>query len=118
MKFTVEKSVLMNKLTPAMGTVSNKNTISSLEVVWLETMPGGRVRITTYDMNKGFRATFDCVSIEREGSYIVNAQRFYQTIRVLPQDELTIEADEKFNCTITCKIFIAINRECGKSKIR
>ena len=101
MKFTVEKSVLMNKLTPAMGTVSNKNTISSLEGVWLETMPGGRVRITTYDMNKGFRATFDCVSVEREGSYIVNAQRFYQTIRVLPQDELTIEVDDRFSCTIT-----------------
>ena len=101
MKFTVEKSVLMNCLTPAMGTVSNKNTISSLEGIWFETMPGARVRLTTYDMNKGFRATFDCVSVEREGSYIVNAQRFYQTIRVLPQDEITVEVDEKFSCTIT-----------------
>ena len=101
MKFTVEKSVFMSKLTPAMGTVSNKNTISSLEGVLIETMPGCRVRISTYDMNKGVRATFDCVSVEREGSFIVNAQRLYQTIRVLPQDELTIEVDEKFNCTVT-----------------
>ena len=101
MKFTVEKSVLMNKLTPAMGTVSNKNTISSLEGVLIETMPGARVRISTYDMNKGVRATFDCVSVEREGSFIVNAQRFYQTVRVLPQDDITIEVDDKYNCTVT-----------------
>jgi DNA polymerase III sliding clamp (beta) subunit (PCNA family) len=38
MKFTVQKSVFMSKLTPAMGTVSNKNTITSIEGVLLETM--------------------------------------------------------------------------------
>ena len=85
-----------------MGTVSNKNTISSLEGVLIETMPGGRVRLSTYDMNKGVRATFDCISVEREGSFIVNAQRFFQTVRVLPQDDITIEVDYKYSCTISC----------------
>ena len=102
MKFTVQKSVFMSKLTPAMGTVSNKNTITSIEGVLIETLPTGKVRLSTYDMNKGVRATFEPISIEREGKFIVNAQRLYQTVRVLPEDEITIDINDKLNCTISC----------------
>lgn len=101
MKFTVHKSDFLNKLAPAMGTVSNKNTIASIEGVLMETLEG-RIRISTYDMNKGVRAMVDAVDIEREGRYIINAQRLYQTIRVMPDDELTIDINENCNCTLTC----------------
>ncbi len=102
MKFTVQKSVFMNVLTPAMGTVSNKNTITSIEGVLIETLPTGLVQISTYDMNKGVRAVFEPTDIEREGKYIINAQRLYQTVRVLPDEELTIDINERLNCEITC----------------
>ena len=102
MKFTVHKSTFLNKLTPAMGTVSNKNTITSIEGVLLETMEDGKIRISTYDMNKGVRSTFEPSSIEREGRFIVNAQRLYQTVRVLPDDEITVDVNDKLNCTISC----------------
>ncbi len=101
MKFTVHKSDLVNTLAPAMGTVSNKNTIASIEGVLLETIDG-RIRLSTYDMNKGVRAMLDAVDIEREGRYIINAQRLWQTIRVMPDDELTIDVDENCGCTLTC----------------
>lgn len=101
MKFTVHKSVFMNKLTPAMGTVSNKNTITSIEGVLMETLPEGTIRISTYDMNKGNRSVFTPTSIEREGKFIVNAARLYQTVRVLPDDEITIDINDKLNCTIS-----------------
>ena len=102
MKFTVQKSVFMNVLTPAMGTVSNKNTITSIEGVLIETLDDGKIRISTYDMNKGVRATFEPTSIEENGRFIINAQRLYQTVRVLPEDELTLEVNEKLNCVISC----------------
>lgn len=101
MKFTVHKSDLISKLTPIMGTVSNKNTITSIEGVLIETMDDGKIRISTYDMNKGNRALFTPLSIEREGKFILNAQRFYHTVRVLPEDEVTIDVNDKLNCTIT-----------------
>ena len=100
MKFTVHKSVFLNKLTPAMGTVSNKNTITSIEGVLLETMPGNKVRLSTYDMNKGNRSVFDVTSVEREGKFIINAQRLFQTVKVLPDDEITIDINDKLNCSI------------------
>ncbi len=102
MKFTVHKSLFLSKLAPAMGTVSNKNTITSIEGVLIETLDNETVRISTYDMNKGVRSTFSPTSIEREGRFIVNAQRLFQTVRVLPDDEMTIDINDKLGCTISC----------------
>ena len=101
MKITVSKSTLIENLTPAMGTVSNKNTITSIEGVLIETLDDGNVRISTYDMNKGVRNVFPALDIEREGKYIINAQRFYQTVRVLPEDAVTIEINDNLNCIIS-----------------
>ncbi len=101
MQFTVEKSTLLEKLIPGMGTVSSKHTIPSIEGVLIETMPGGKVRLSTYDMNKGYRALFTPNSIEREGKYIINAQRFLQTVRVMPEGEITIDVSETLNCTVS-----------------
>ncbi len=102
MKFTVLKSDFLKKLTPAMGTVSNKNTITSLEGVLIETLDSGLIRISTYDMNKGFRTTIEPISIERDGRFIINAGRLYQTIKVLPDDEITFDINDNLNCTIYC----------------
>ncbi|MBR5144680.1 MAG: hypothetical protein IKW53_06480, partial [Clostridia bacterium] len=101
MKFTVSKSTLINKLTPAMGTVSNKGTITAIEGVLIETLDGEKIRISTYDMTKGVRSTFDAISVEREGRFIINAQRLYQTVRVMPEDEVVIDVNDKLNCTIS-----------------
>ena len=70
MRFTVSKSAFINKLTPAMGTVSNKGTITAIEGVLIETIEDGKIRISTYDMTKGVRSSFDAIEIEREGKYI------------------------------------------------
>ena len=101
MKFTVHQSDFLRILTPAMGTVSNKNTITSIEGVLIETLDGGNIQISTYDMNKGFRATIAPVSVERDGRFIINAQRLYQTVRVLPDDEITFDINDKLSCEIT-----------------
>ena len=101
MRFTVSKSTFINKLTPAMGTVSNKGTITAIEGVLIETTDDGRISISTYDMTKGVRSTFDAIEIERGGKFIINAQRLYQTVRVMPEDEVTIDVNDKLNCTIS-----------------
>ena len=102
MKFTINKSEFMRVLVPAMGTVSNKNTITAIEGVLIETLDNGKIQISTYDMNKGFRATAEPIEIERTGRFIINAQRLYQTMRVLPDDDITIDINDKLNCEISC----------------
>ena len=102
MKFTVNKSEFMRVLVPSMGTVSNKNTITAIEGVLIETLDNGKIQISTYDMNKGFRATVEPIEIERTGRFIINAQRLYQTMRVLPDDDITFDINDKLNCEISC----------------
>ena len=92
----------MRVLTPAMGTVSNKNTITAIEGILIEALDNSKIRISSYDMNKGFRATIDAIEIERQGKFIINAQRLYQTVRVLPDDDITIDVNDKLNCEISC----------------
>lgn len=101
MKISLQKSEFMKRFLPTLGTVSNKNTISSIEGVLIETLDDGTVRLSTYDMNKGVRAILRDVKIDRPGSYIINAQRLSQTVRVLPDDEMTIEVDDKCSCTVS-----------------
>jgi len=102
MKFTIHKSSFMRVLAPAMGTVSNKNTITAIEGVLIETLDNGKIQISTYDMNKGFRAVVEPIEIERTGRFIINAQRLYQTMRVLPDEDITFDINDKLNCEISC----------------
>lgn len=104
MKITFPKEDFLEKLYPAMATVSTKGTIPSVEGVLLETMADGQLRLTTYDMNKGVRAYLDAdkVVIDEAGSNIINANRLLQIVKVLPDDSnITIEVDDKLSVKIT-----------------
>lgn len=101
MKIVFSKAKLLEKLYPTMGTVSTKNTITSIEGVLIETLGGKTVRLSTYDMNKGVRATLEAEDVLEEGSYIINASRLMSIIKVLSDDRLTIEVDDNFNATVS-----------------
>ena len=68
----------------------------------METLEDGKIQISSYDMNKGTRSLVEATEIERHGKFIVNAARLYQTVRVLPEDDITVEVNDKLNCTISC----------------
>lgn len=101
MKIVFSKQKLLDKLYPAMGTVSTKNTIPSIEGVLMETLGRNKVRLSTYDMNKGVRATLEAEDVIEEGSYIINASRLLSILKVLSGDTVTIEVDENFHAKIS-----------------
>ncbi len=100
MKITFHKSTLLSAISPMMGTVSTKNTITAIEGILIESQEDGSIRLSTYDMNKGVRTfLYDC-EIHEEGSYIVNAQRFLQYVKVMPDAEITLEIHENLSGTL------------------
>jgi DNA polymerase-3 subunit beta len=106
MIITFPKEKFLEKLYPSMVAVSNKSTMSSTEGVLLETMPDGVLRITTYDLSKGVRSYIDGVKIDEEGSFIINANRLLQIVKVLPDNaDVTIEVDNN----------LAVKVKSGKS---
>ena len=101
MKIIFSRQSLMEKLVPTMSTVSGKNTITSIEGILIETVGENTVRLSSYDMNKGIRTTVEAISVIEEGSYIINAQRLFQIVKLLGEDEITLEVDQKKNVTIS-----------------
>ncbi|MDD4772100.1 MAG: DNA polymerase III subunit beta [Eubacteriales bacterium] len=93
MKVIFNRSILEAALTPAMGCVSNKNTMTSVEGILIET-DGDRCILSAYDLEKGLRITVPA-TVEVEGSYIINALKLNQIIRSMPENDVTIEVDRR-----------------------
>ena len=98
---TFNKENFLSKLIPSMATVSNKSTVVSIEGVLIETVGDTSLRLTTYDMLKGVRSYVEDVTVSEPGSYIINANRLLQILKVMPGDtDVTLEVTDKLNVKI------------------
>ncbi len=94
MKLTFKKEELVKYLTPAMNTISDKNTIKAIEGILFTVSEEGNCVISSYDLEKGYRAVVPA-TVEKYGSYVIPAQKLYRIIRVMPDEEISIEVNEK-----------------------
>lgn len=93
MKVIFDRSELIAAVTPAMGCVSNKNTMAAAEGILIET-EGDRCILSAYDLEKGIRIEVPAKIVE-EGSYIINAVKLNQIIRIMPENSVEIEVDRR-----------------------
>lgn len=100
MNIIFSKARFLEKLTPAMGTVSSKNTIASIEGVLIETV-GDHLRLSTYDMKKGTVSEMECDEVKKPGSVIINAARLLHILKVMPEDTVELEVDDRYNARIS-----------------
>ena len=101
MKVIFDKSTIISAVAPLMCAVSGKSVLSTIEGILIEAKMPDTVTLTTYDLEKGVRVTLEAKVIE-EGSFIVNAQKFNQTIKVMGGDEITLSVDSKMVACISC----------------
>lgn len=94
MKIIFNRSSVSTAVAPLMCAVSGKSTLTTIEGILIEAKVPDTCIMTTFDLEKGVRITVEAKVIE-EGSYIINAQKFTQTLRVMEGDEVTLTVDEK-----------------------
>ena len=94
MKVIFNRSAISSAVTPLMCAVSGKSTLSTIEGILIEAKYPDVCVMTTYDLEKGVRITVEAKVIE-EGSFIINAQKFSQTLRVMEGEEVTLTVDDK-----------------------
>ena len=99
MKIIFNKKKVSEAVAPLMCAVSGKSTLTSIEGILIEAQKPDTCTLTTYDLEKGMRITIEAKVIE-EGTYIVNAQKFNQTIKVMDGDEITLTVDDKLVASI------------------
>ena len=101
MKIIFKKDVICNAVSPLMSGISTKNTSIASEGILIETVSAGQCVLTTYDLEKGVRITVEADVIE-EGSAIINASKFSQTVRAMDGDDITLTVDARMCATIMC----------------
>ncbi len=100
MKIIFDKELLIDALTPAMGAVSEKNTIASIEGILFTTEGEDKCILSSYDLEKGYRTVISAKVLE-QGSFIVNAAKLFRMIRMMPEREVTLEVNDKFRTNIS-----------------
>lgn len=95
MKIIFDKDVLLGAMTPALGAVADKNTISAIEGILFTTKGNDACVISSYDLEKGYRTKIEA-RVEREGSFIINAEKLYRMVRMMPGPDVEIDVNERF----------------------
>ena len=107
MKITFNRHDILNKIAPLMSVVSGKSTLTAADGILIEANSANSCNLTAFDLEKGMKITVDADVLE-EGSYIINAQKFNQTLKVMDGEEITLTVDSKLTALF----------ECGKSSHR
>lgn len=97
MKFTCEKNLLANAISVASRTVCQKSSITVLEGILLRAED--RLSLTGYNLETGITVRLDA-AISEPGECVMPARLFFDIIRKLPDDEVTLEVDEKYQVSI------------------
>lgn len=97
MKFTCEKNLLANAISVASRTVCQKSAIPALEGILLRAE--SRLYLTGYNLETGITVSLDA-EISGTGDCVMPARLFFDIVRKLPDDEVTVEVDEKYRVSI------------------
>lgn len=93
-----EREKLSESLTNVSRAVSQKSPIKTLEGVYLKAKDG-KLILTGYDLEIGITTSID-VKVEVEGEIVVEARLFNDIIRRLPENNVSIEVDDRLIVTI------------------
>ena len=93
MKVIFNRSSVSAAVSPLMCAVSGKSVLSTIEGILIEAKVPDICVLTTFDLEKGVRTTIEAKVIE-EGSYIINAQKFNQTVKAMSDSSITLSVDD------------------------
>ncbi len=99
MKIIFNRQEICNAVAPLMCAVSGKSTLTAVEGILFEAKEDNTCVLTTFDLEKGVRIEITA-EVEEPGCYIINAQKFVQTIRVMEGETVTLSVNEKLGAEI------------------
>ena len=101
MKIICPKHSLLKSIGISLKAVPSKTTMPILECILIDASTN-QIRFTSNDMELGIETIVEG-QIEKKGKIALDAKIFYEIIRRLPDNNVTIQTDEKFMTTITCE---------------
>ena len=99
MKFTVEKRLLNEAVTNLQRAVSSKTSIPALEGIHIRSEEN-RLILTAYDLEISMQTELPAI-ISAPGAIILTAKLFAEIVRRSPDEDITIDVDDRNTATIT-----------------
>lgn len=93
MKFNCSRQKLNEAVLNVIRAVSSKSTMPALEGILLKAY-NGKLMLTGYDLEIGITTSIEAMIYE-EGAVVINAKLFSDIIKRMPEDQISIETDEK-----------------------
>lgn len=100
MKFSCDKTLLIEAVTVAQKASLPKSTIPSLEGILIVTGENS-LKISCYDLDLGIECEMEA-EIQSPGAVVLNTRIFSDIIRRLPDDTVTVDVDERLLAVIKC----------------
>jgi len=100
MKFSCDKTLLLDSINAAARAVSTHTTLPALDGILVETVKDG-VKLTGYDLEIGIESTA-AADVAEAGEIILNARIFGDIIRRMPEDTVYIESADGQMTNIRC----------------
>ena len=97
MKFSCEKALLVSAISVAARTVAQKSTIPCLEGILLRAGIG--VQLTGFNLETGITVNVNA-QVSEAGLCVMPSRLFFDIIRKLPDEEVTVTVDEKLQVSI------------------
>lgn len=97
MKFTCEKALLVSGISLASRTVAPKSSIPCLEGILLRAGVG--IQLTGFNLETGITVKVGA-AVTEAGICVMPARLFFDIIRKLPDDEVTVEVDKNLQVSI------------------
>ena len=101
MKIICSKNSLLKSVSISLKAVPSKTTMPILECILINASTN-QIKFTTNDMELGIETIVEGI-IEEKGMVALDAKIFYEIIRRLPDNDVTIKTDDRFTATITCE---------------
>lgn len=101
MKLVCKKANLLNGVQIVSKAVPGKTTMPILECILIDASQG-RIKLTANDMELGIETIIDGDIVEK-GIIALDAKIFFEIVRKLPDNMITIQADSSLNVVITCE---------------
>ena len=93
MKIICDSAELAKAAFSVQRTVSGKSTIPSLEGILIEAFED-KIKLTGYDLEVGSTIIIDA-DVRSEGKIVLNAKNFCDILRMVPDDSISIETDDR-----------------------
>lgn len=101
MKFTIEKTLLLNSINTVIKALSQRPTVQIIEGILFNVEEKGKVKLSCTDLSMTIESILEA-NVEEPGDIVLNGKFLNEIVRKMPQGDITLKGNEQDGVEISC----------------